>query len=79
MDTIYGPGEIRVNSSHHQAVDQVAPQFSVSACSPDGVVEAIESIDDSWFCVGVQWHPEYEISDGDRKIFKAMIASAAAS
>ena len=43
MERVYGDGEIRVNSMHHMAVDEVAPGFMVSARCPDGVVEAIES------------------------------------
>lgn len=71
MDTIYGPGEIRVNSQHHMAVDQVADLFKVSATSPDGVIEAYESIDENWFCVGVQWHPENESSSAlDMQVFE---------
>ena len=58
MDAMYGPGEIRVNSDHHMCVDQLAPVFKASATAPDGVIEAFESVDDDWFCVGVQWHPE---------------------
>ena len=58
MDVMYGPGEIRVNSDHHMCVDQLAPVFKASATAPDGVIEAFESVDDDWFCVGVQWHPE---------------------
>lgn len=46
-----------VNSRHHQSVRRVAPGFSVSATSPDGVIEGIEN-PDAPFCVGVQWHPE---------------------
>ena len=60
VDHIYGPGEIRVNSQHHMAIDQVAEFFRVSATAPDGVVEAYESVDPDWFCLGVQWHPENE-------------------
>jgi putative glutamine amidotransferase len=55
---VYGPGEIRVNSDHHMAVNQLAPLFRKSAQSPDGVLECYESVDDDWFCMGVQWHPE---------------------
>ena len=40
VDQIYGPGEIRVNSDHHMAVDHLAPCFRVSATALDGVVEA---------------------------------------
>ncbi len=43
MERVYGEGEIRVNSMHHMACDEVAPGFTVSARCPDGVVEAIES------------------------------------
>ena len=43
VDMIYGPGEIRVNSCHHQAVSRVAKGFRISATAPDGVIEAIES------------------------------------
>jgi putative glutamine amidotransferase len=60
VEEIYGGGELRVNSCHHQAVRQVGAGFRVSATSPDGVIEAIEWTDPAWFCVGVQWHPESE-------------------
>ena len=60
LEEIYGGIEIRVNSSHHQAVRQVGSKFRVSALAPDGVIEAIEAVDQNWFCVGVQWHPESE-------------------
>jgi putative glutamine amidotransferase len=58
MDRVYGEGEIRVSSLHHMAVDDVAPDFDVTARCPDGVVEAIESTTDDWFAMGVQFHPE---------------------
>lgn len=60
MERIYGEGEIRVNSYHHMAVDEVAPGFVVSARCPDGVIEAIESVMPDWFAVGTQFHPESE-------------------
>lgn len=75
VDTIYGPGEIRVNSQHHQAVNQVAKPFRVSATSPDGVIEAFEAIDDDWFCLGVQWHPENESASAlDMQVFEQFLA-----
>ncbi|VAX39205.1 Glutamine amidotransferase, class I [hydrothermal vent metagenome] len=71
VDRIYGPGEIRVNSQHHMAVNHVAPLFKVAALAPDGVVEAYESIDDEWFCLGVQWHPEnHSASALDMQVFE---------
>lgn len=74
MDHIYGPGEIRVNSQHHMAVDQVADLFKVCATAPDGVIEAYESIEDDWFCVGVQWHPENETASAlDMQVFDVFL------
>ena len=71
VDTIYGPGEIRVNSQHHMAVDQLAPLFKVSATAPDGVIEAYESISDEWYCLGVQFHPENETASAlDMQVFE---------
>lgn len=54
---------VLVNSQHHQAVDRVAPGFTLAALSEDGIVEAIEK-PDARFCLGVQWHPEW-LSDAD--------------
>jgi len=49
--------DARVNSFHHQAIEQTASGFQVSAVAPDGVIEAIERPGNQ-FAVGVQWHPE---------------------
>lgn len=74
IDRIYGPGEIRVNSQHHMAVDQVAPEFRVSATAPDGVIEAFESTSEDWFCLAVQWHPENETASAlDMQVFESFL------
>lgn len=76
VDTVYGPGEIRVNSQHHQAVNTPAKGFRVSAMSPDGVVEAIESEDPNWFALGVQWHPESETASAlDMQVFEQFLSA----
>lgn len=54
-----------VNSFHHQAVAESAPGFRVSARAADGVVEAIESTEYKSM-IGVQWHPECFILNGDK-------------
>lgn len=75
MDRVYGEGEIRVNSMHHMAVDEVAPGFRVTARSPDGVVEAIESEMEDWFAFGTQFHPEAESASAlDLGVFEEFIA-----
>jgi microsomal dipeptidase-like Zn-dependent dipeptidase/gamma-glutamyl-gamma-aminobutyrate hydrolase PuuD len=47
---------VPVNSFHHQALKDVAPEFIITATSPDGLIEAIEHPEYPIF--GVQWHPE---------------------
>jgi len=47
----------RVNSTHHQAVKDSGRGLVVSAVSPDGIIEGIESTAHR-FILGVQWHPE---------------------
>jgi putative glutamine amidotransferase len=58
MERVYGDGEIRVNSMHHMAIDEVAPGFAVTARCPDGIIEAIESEMPDWLAFGTQFHPE---------------------
>ena len=70
---LVGP-RMRVNTSHHQAV-RTAGRGVVNALAPDGVIEGIEAPDQK-FCIGVQWHPEYLIDEGDKAIFAAMMAAA---
>lgn len=52
----------QVNTRHHQALRRVAPELTVLASAPDGVVEAAAGADvdprDGWWLRGVQWHPE---------------------
>jgi len=72
LHRITNASELPVNSAHHQAVKDVAPGLVVDAVAPDGVIEGIEATQRR-FLIGVQWHPEYAISDGDRRLFAAFI------
>ena len=75
MERVYGDGEIRVNSLHHMAVDDVANGFRVTARCPDGVIEAIESTRDDWFALGTQFHPESDSASAlDVRIFEEFLA-----
>jgi putative glutamine amidotransferase len=53
---IAGARTLRVNSFHHQAVKDVAAGLRVTAMSPDGVIEGLESEDGR--LLAVQCHPE---------------------
>src|SRR3954451_296317 len=64
---------LAVNSRHHQSVADVAPNLSVTAPAPRGVIEAIEQPTAN-FCVGVQWHPENFWRTGEFKpLFQAFV------
>lgn len=75
LHRITGMAELPVNSAHHQAVKELAPGFVVDAVASDGIVEGIED-PGKRFLIGVQWHPEYFISEGDSRLFAAFIAAA---
>jgi putative glutamine amidotransferase len=76
LHRIVGSAAMDVNSAHHQAVRAPGPFATVNATAPDGVIEGIE--DGRFrFCLGVQWHPEFHIDPGDRRIFDALIAATA--
>lgn len=65
----------KVNSSHHQAVELIGKNLQISAIASDGIVEAIESTTNR-FLIGIQWHPEFESSNIDHKIFQWFISEA---
>ena len=60
LAAIIGRDSGTINSSHHQAVEELAPGFRATAFAPDGIIEAIELADGNGhpFVMGVQWHPE---------------------
>ena len=63
--------KVRVKSYHHQAVDEVPPNFMACAESSDKIIEGIESVDGN--ILGVQWHPELSNSIADLNIFRWLI------
>lgn len=75
LSEITGPGELWVNSFHHQAVKELAPGLICMAKSEEGVVEAF-SVPGKKFAMAVQWHPEmmYD-TDAQQAIFRAFLAA----
>lgn len=74
-----GESEVRVNSSHHQAIRSAGHNLRVTAVSPeDGVIEAVELDAPQHFVIGVQWHPERttEQSAFSRAIFDEFVKTA---
>ena len=49
--------EATVNTTHHQAVEKLAPGFTITARAADGIAEAIERGGEP-LVFGVQFHPE---------------------
>lgn len=68
---------VPVNSLHHQALRDVAPNATISATSPDGIIEGIE-LPEKQFVLAVQWHPEDLVDDDKRmeNLFTSFVASA---
>jgi putative glutamine amidotransferase len=74
---ILGDTSFTVNSLHHQALREVAPNAKVVAKAPDGIIEAIE-VPNKHFVMAVQWHPEDLLDDDSRmeNLFKAFVQAA---
>ncbi|MDH6365173.1 putative glutamine amidotransferase [Enterococcus sp. PF1-24] len=53
---IYG-NVAKVNSFHHQAIDQLSSDFQKTAWSSDDIIEGIENQRQN--LLGVQWHPDF--------------------
>jgi putative glutamine amidotransferase len=74
LGRVYGEGEIRVTSRHHQAIDRLAEGFRVTARCPDGIIEAFESEMLDWFAIGTQFHPESNAASAlDIRIFEEFV------
>ena len=78
LHKLFGRNTLQVNSFHHQACKDIAPCLRLSAISPDGIIEAIES-NEYKSILGVQWHPEtFVLRDSDEMmpIFHWLIGEA---
>ena len=74
-----GTTRLEANSIHHQAIREIAPGLAATAWSDDGVIEAVETTDDSHWILAVQWHPEelHQYTEApDRGLFAAVCSAA---
>jgi len=77
LATVFGAGQMRVNSMHHQGVRDLGQGLLATATAEDGLVEGLEGRNGG-YVVGVQWHPE-ALTDNDpaaRRLFDDFIAVA---
>ena len=67
-----------MNTSHHQAVKDVAPGLRATAWAPDDLCEGLEGPEYS-FVLTVQWHPEEMVRKHEwaRRLFAALVSAAA--
>ncbi len=80
LQKIVGADEISVNSRHREGVISAPENVRISAVADDGVVKAVE-LPSYGFALGVQWHPEYFLNEGDqnRLIFEELIKQSIAN
>ena len=66
----------RINSLHHQAVQETGRGIEIVARDRDGLVQAIESREHD-FLIGVQWHPEWLIFNRpQQRLIRALVDAA---
>ncbi len=60
LAAVSGISNGKVNSAHHQAIEQISDLLSIGCYSDDGLIEGIEWKDkaDKSPMLAVQWHPE---------------------
>jgi putative glutamine amidotransferase len=80
LASVFGAGALRVNSMHHQGVRDIGAGLVVSATSPDGLAEGLES-GNGRYVVGVQWHPEAltDSQSAARRLFDEFVRVASES
>lgn len=69
---------LRTNSLHHQAVKTIGDNLQAVAWAEDGVIEAIESVDDTYI-LGMQCHPEAmetTVVPEFRRLFRSFVDAA---
>jgi putative glutamine amidotransferase len=55
--------QFEVNSVHGQGVERLGEGLRVEGLAPDGLIEAFSVARARSFALGVQWHPEWKVSE----------------
>lgn len=65
LHTITNQRTVAVNSLHSQAVDRLGDELEVEAVAEDGLIEAFRVKGSPGFTLGVQWHPEWKVTENE--------------
>ena len=77
-----GVTRLMPNSFHHQGIRDLAPGLVATGWTEDGLIEAVETVDNDGWLLAVQWHPEEMYADRaapERGLFSALVAAATAA
>ncbi len=78
LEAVVGPGVLRANTLHHQAIDVPGTGLVVSGRADDRVIEAVEAPDER--VLAVQWHPELLLDrPAHQALFGWIVAESAAT
>ena len=73
LHKLAGETRVMVNSLHSQGVARLPDGVTVEAIADDGLIEGFTVDDVAGFALGVQWHPEWRVTENNfsMAIFKA--------
>jgi putative glutamine amidotransferase len=74
-----GGTSLTVNSSHHQAIRDLAPGLVATGWTDDQLIEAVESAAEAPWLLAVQWHPEEMHADArapEHGLFAGLVREA---
>jgi putative glutamine amidotransferase len=77
-----GTNAVKVNSSHHQGIQELGPGLVASGWTDDDLIEAVETPAETSWLLAVQWHPEEMHADAqaaDHGLFAALVEAAETS
>lgn len=78
LQGLVGLATLKVNSVHHQGLDELGHGLEAVAWADDGLVEAVESPGRG--LLAVQWHPELIMGEpGSRQLFAWLVDQARAA
>lgn len=76
LATILEQDRCRVNSLHHQAIDQLGKGLATVAHDEARIIQAVEN-KNLPFLVAVQWHPELLVFDkAQQNLFRSFVSAA---